>query len=71
MINKEEDPERFELISQDPNGRLVIKVTDTTLYLSKMAHEVMANPELLKGFSKPHVALIGFIAGMQAAQRKE
>jgi len=71
MVNKQEDEERFELISQDPNGRLVIKAINKTLYISKMAHEVMANPELLQGFSKRQAAIIGFIAGMQTEQKRE
>jgi len=71
MVNKKENPNQFELISQNPDGRLVIKATNKALYLSKMAHEVMANPELLQGFSKRQAAIIGFIAGMQTEQKRE
>jgi hypothetical protein len=65
-INSNNNDIRYEIYAENRGGQLIIKNIGGGGYFSRTAFEILAQQEILLGFSKEHAAYIGFIAGMTA-----
>ncbi len=60
--------QRYKLIAQHKNDKVIIEPPDGSLPITKSACEILADKKMLQEFLPQDIAIIGVIAGMTVAE---
>jgi hypothetical protein len=63
-MSQETNTQRYKLIAQHPDDKLLIEIIEQKLFLIRQAKDIVCDNKMIQGFSPEDAVLIGVIAGM-------